>query len=210
MAKRVVFHGLNTGLGTLTVKAFRREDHTSYADASRDTQRNGAAETASEETNRKGTYYTSAITDGAAGELTGIHLLQLYDSDTNWIGDWWADMDGVGSAAIPILAASSVSDMIQVAGNRESSKRFDRAARAITTGVIGVGSTTTNIVTTGLSPAASVTNQFRGLILGFDKDTATANLRGQKTDITGSTSGGVLTVTALTTAPAVGDTFTIE
>ena len=43
----------------------------------------------------------------------------------------------------------------------------------------------------------------------IDDATTTAALRGQATDITASSSGGVLTVTALTTAPASGDTFTI-
>lgn len=76
-------------------------------------------------------------------------------------------------------------------------------------GVVGAASTTTSIVTSSLTPAASVTDQFKGRIVVFDKDTATANLRGQATDITASTSGGVLTVTALTTAPSSGDTFII-
>ena len=117
MAKVVVFHGLNTGLGTLTVKAFRREDHASYDNASRDTQRNGVAETATEETNRKGTYYASSITDGAAGDLSGIHLVQLYDSDTNWIGDWYADFSLTGSSSAPIIAASSMTDLLILSGD---------------------------------------------------------------------------------------------
>ena len=39
--------------------------------------------------------------------------------------------------------------------------------------------------------------------------TTTTNLQGQSTDITASTSGGVLTVTALTTAPVSGDVFVL-
>jgi hypothetical protein len=74
---------------------------------------------------------------------------------------------------------------------------------------VGAASTTTSVVTSAMDPAAVVTDQFKGLILAFDKDTTTAALRGQKTDITGSSSGGVLTVTELTTAPASGDTATI-
>lgn len=56
---------------------------------------------------------------------------------------------------------------------------------------------------------ASATDQFKGRIVTFLADTTTAALRGQATDITASTAGGVLTVTALTTAPASGDTFVI-
>ena len=76
-------------------------------------------------------------------------------------------------------------------------------------GVVGSGSTTTSIVTSSLVPAAAVTDQFIGRIVIFAENTATANLRGQATDITASSSGGILTVTALTTAPASGDIFTI-
>lgn len=76
-------------------------------------------------------------------------------------------------------------------------------------GVVDSGSSTTSIVTSSLNPAAAVTDQFKGRVVIFDQDTATANLRGQGTNITGSSSGGVLTVTALSDAPTSGDTFTI-
>lgn len=76
-------------------------------------------------------------------------------------------------------------------------------------GVVGSGSTTTSIVTSSLNPAAAVADQFKGRVVIFDQDTATANLRGQATDITANTSGGVLTVTALSDAPSSGDTFKI-
>jgi len=54
-----------------------------------------------------------------------------------------------------------------------------------------------------------VTDQFKGRIVSFAEDTTTVNLRGQSTDITGNTAAGVLTVTALTTAPVSGDTFSV-
>lgn len=76
-------------------------------------------------------------------------------------------------------------------------------------GVCTTGGSTTSIPTSSLVPAAAVTDQFKGRILIFDEATTTANLRGQATDITASTAGGTLTVTALTTAPASGDTFRI-
>jgi hypothetical protein len=88
--------------------------------------------------------------------------------------------------------------------------RFLRAINSITEGTVGTGSTTTSIVTSSMSPAAAVTGQFVGLVLAFDENTTTANLRGQKTVVTASTSGGVLTVNALTTAPVSSDTFTIS
>lgn len=83
------------------------------------------------------------------------------------------------------------------------------ADRSSVRGTVTAGATTTSIPTSSLNPAAAVTDQFKGRIVIFDKATTTANLRGQATDITASTSGGTLTVTALTTAPVSGDTFTI-
>jgi hypothetical protein len=88
--------------------------------------------------------------------------------------------------------------------------RFQRALDSITELTVGSGSTTTSIVTSSMSPSAAVTGQFVGLVLAFDRNTTTANLRGQKTVITASTSGGVLTVNQLTTAPVSGDTATIS
>jgi hypothetical protein len=78
-------------------------------------------------------------------------------------------------------------------------------------GTVGSASTTTSIVTSAFSPAGAAADQFKGRIVVFDKDTATAALRGQATDITASSSSAtpVLTVTALTTAPSSGDTFSV-
>lgn len=80
---------------------------------------------------------------------------------------------------------------------------------SIVAGTVTTGASTTSIPTSSLSPAASVADQFKGRIVIFDKTTTTTALRGQATDITASSSGGTLTVTALTTAPSSGDTFTI-
>lgn len=76
-------------------------------------------------------------------------------------------------------------------------------------GTCGSGCTTTSIVTSSLSPAASVADQFKGRVIIFDYATTSANLRGQGALISAMTSGGVLTVSALTDAPASGDTFSI-
>jgi hypothetical protein len=119
-----------------------------------------------------------------------------------------------------VLAAGTV-DGVSIAGttlftfsihNRSfgDTAAFSRAVGAIVTGVVAGGATTTSIPTMLLDPAASATDQFKGRILCFDRLTATAALRGQATDLTASTSGGVLTCTALSTAPAAGDTFTIQ
>lgn len=81
--------------------------------------------------------------------------------------------------------------------------------RGVVFGTVGSSASTTSIPTSSLSPAAAVTDQFKNRIVVFDRNTATANLRGQVASISASTSGGTLTVSALTTAPASGDTFMI-
>lgn len=86
---------------------------------------------------------------------------------------------------------------------------LDRSTRTMVMGTVGAASSTTSVVTSSLAPAAAVADQFKGRIVIFDEDTTTVNLRGQATDITANTAGGVLTVTALTTAPVSGDTFVI-
>lgn len=96
-----------------------------------------------------------------------------------------------------------------ISGAAASADNLERSTLGIVLGTVGAASTTTSIVTSSLDPAAAVTDQFKGRIVTFDRATTTANLRGQSTDITASTAAGVLTCTALTTAPVSGDTFVI-
>lgn len=102
-------------------------------------------------------------------------------------------------------------DVIAISGSTESADRLERTTLAIVTGTATTGGSTTTIPTSALSPAGTDADQFKGRIVIFDKDTTTAALRGQATDITANTAGATptLTVTALTAAPAAGDTFTI-
>jgi hypothetical protein len=87
--------------------------------------------------------------------------------------------------------------------------RLALSTQGIVFGTVGSSSTTTSIVTSALDPAAAATDQFKGRIVTFQQGTTTANLKGQSTDITASTAAGILTVTALTTAPVSGDVFVI-
>jgi hypothetical protein len=58
--------------------------------------------------------------------------------------------------------------------------------------------------------ASAVDDQFIGRVIVFDTGTTTAALRGQATVITDYTHATLtFTVTALTTAPASGDTFSV-
>jgi hypothetical protein len=87
--------------------------------------------------------------------------------------------------------------------------RLAGALNSETVGVVGAASTTTSIVTSSLSPAATVASQFVGRIVVFSRNTTTTNLRGQATKISASSNVGVLTVDVLTTAPVSGDSFVI-
>ena len=89
---------------------------------------------------------------------------------------------------------------------------FERATRCIVTGPVGSSSTTTSVILASVNVNAGAVDCWKGRILIFDRDTLTAALRGQATDITANTSGATptLTVTALTTAPAPGDTFIVQ
>lgn len=78
-------------------------------------------------------------------------------------------------------------------------------------GTVNSGASTTSIPTSAFSPAGASADQFKGRIVVFDNDTATAALRGEATDITASTNAATptLTVTALSATPAAGDTFSV-
>lgn len=100
-------------------------------------------------------------------------------------------------------------NLLAINGNTSGPVQLDRSTRGIVIGTVGSGSTTTSIVTSALSPSVTVADQLKGKIVTFSMDTTTAALRGQSTDITASTSGGVLSVTALTTAASSGDVFCV-
>ena len=82
------------------------------------------------------------------------------------------------------------------------------SANTMITGTVGA----TDLTTTTCSTDISLTDaeQLNGRILIFASDTSTAGLKYQATDITGFVvANGVLTFTAVTTAPSAGDTFII-
>jgi hypothetical protein len=152
---------------------------------------------------------TEVVTGAAAAEVgDGLYRYQLAAGSVTAEGEYvcvfkTADAT-VDQQHVPSLW------VVNKAGLEGLTDGFGRATRAIVTGAAAAGATATSIPTTGLDPAASVLDQFKGRILIFDSGTATVALRGQATDIVSSSSGGTLTVTALSTAPAAGDTFVIQ
>jgi hypothetical protein len=136
---------------------------------------------------------------GAVGSVTGLTAATVH-----------SDLDDIQARLPAALVGGLMSATVTaIDGNAASAANLKQSTLAIGTGVVGAASTTTSIVTSSMSPAAAVTDQFKGRIVSFAEDTTTVNLRGQSTDITGNTAAGVLTVTALTTAPVSGDTFSV-
>ena len=156
------------------------------------------------------------------GDDAGFYDLELAAADVNYLGRAVLSLNNVAAHCpvfheFQIITAMEFDrkystggvNVTQIAGSTNAATNLERGTLGVVLGTVGSASTTTSIVTSSLDPAAAVTNQFLGAIITFDRATTTANLRGQRTDITGSTAGGVLSCTALTTAPVSGDTFTI-
>ncbi len=152
-------------------------------------------------------------TNITAGTITTVTNL----TNAPTAGDFTAAMKTSLNAATPASVVGSVGSVTnrvtantdQIAGSTQAATNQSAAAQAIVRGVIGTGSTTTSLVTSSLTPSAVDVGQFLGRVVIFDANTATAGLRGQATNITASSSGGVLTVVALSEAPTSGDVMGI-
>lgn len=123
-----------------------------------------------------------------------------------------ADLDNIQTRIPAALVGGRMdADLGAIGASTTALTAFKRAVQGNVIGTVGAASTTTSIVTSAVTPATSVADQLKGRILVFADDTTTAALRGQATDITASSASATptLTVTALTTAPVSGETFTI-
>lgn len=121
-----------------------------------------------------------------------------------------SDLDDIQARLPAALVGGRMDSTVSAIGNDTTAlTAFKRAVLGNVIATVGAASSTTSIVTSSMTPAAAVTDQFKNRIVIFDKDTTTANLRGQAAQITASTAAGVLTVSTLTTAPVSGDTFTV-
>lgn len=135
-----------------------------------------------------------------AGSAVAASTAQLGVNVVNFGGN-----AGTFSGGIPAVNPS------QINGDATAAANLAKTTRAIGRGTVASAATTTSIPTSAFAPSGAATDQFKGRIVTFDATTATSALQGQATDITGSTnaSNPTLTVTALTTAPSSGDSFSI-
>lgn len=141
---------------------------------------------------------------GAVGSVTGA-----VGSVTGAVGSVTGNVGGNVVGSVASVTARVTANTDQINSVATAAARLALSTQGIVTATVGAASTTTSVVTSALDPAAAVIDQFKGKIITFNQATTTANLRGQSTDITANTALGVLTVTALTTAPVSGDTFVI-
>ena len=155
------------------------------------------------------TMKTSITTAATAATPTAAAVTGAVGSVTGSVGSVTGNVGGNVVGSVASVTARVTANTDQIAGVATSATRLARSTQGIVVGTVGAASSTTSVVTSSLDPAAAAADQYKGRIVTFDQGTTTANLRGQSTDITANTALGVLTVTALTTAPASGDTFTI-
>lgn len=166
------------------------------------------------DTNTLGSLTVQIVVAGALPVWEHFMVLPANVYDSLVSGTDTLDVQTTGIGANVITATAIAADAItaaKVADDVSTEIRDKVTQRTTLRGTVSTSSTTTSITTSAMSPATSVADQLKGRIVIFDHDTTTAALRGQATDITASSASGTptLTVTALTNAPASGDTFTI-
>ena len=137
-----------------------------------------------------------SVQAGVAANATALASLHTrVGSSATQVGSTYT---GVGSLSIGV-------NVDRVSSDANAATNLYRGALGTAIFTVADGSTTGILSLSALSPAAATADQFKGRILTFDRDTGTAALRGQATDILSSAATGVLGVTSLTNAPATGD-----
>jgi hypothetical protein len=193
-----------TGALVAPSSAFANTDFRIYKDGS-----------SAEKTTTNGITVTSPF-----DSITGKHLIEIDTSNsTGDVGFWAAGSEYRVEVNSAKTVASVVQSGVTVGRFRLTSAdalRTDSSSilalmKGIVAGTVSSGSTTTvvNLASTELN--LSVSDQVKGRVLIFDKDTASSSLRGQGAPILNSTTTTIIFASgdALTTPPASGDSFTI-
>lgn len=142
-----------------------------------------------------------------ADELQDRQFIVFNESNgyaTGWISSYDTGNDLVISAE-PLAFAPQDGDLFYL------TNVFRGDFRTVIEGVADTGASTVSIPIKSSSVTPTVTDQWKGRVILFKKDTATANLRGQGAPIDGNTTTHITIAAgdALTTAPAEDDTWTI-
>ncbi len=132
---------------------------------------------------------------------------------TQTAGDIIGDTNDIQARLPAALSSGNMKvDILAINTDATAAANLAKTTKVIGRGTVQTsGTSTTLVATSAFSTPGIATDQFKGRIITFDADTTTTALRGQATDITGSSIGStpIFTVTLLTTIPAVGDTFSI-
>jgi hypothetical protein len=162
----------------------------------------------------RGDFYSIALT---ATEMQAARIvLRIVDQTATKV---WLDktivIETYGNAsaqhAFDLDTAIPDVNLAQINASVTAAQNLAKTADAISRGTCDTGGTTTSVPTSAFTPTGSGLDQFKGRIITFDDDTTTAALRAQATDITSSTNAATptFTVSALSTAPVSGDTFSV-
>ena len=155
---------------------------------------------------------------GAAGGLfiAGSNAATTVNITGNLSGSVGSVTGNVGGNVVGSVAsvtAQVTANVAQINGSSTAAVNLSFTTTAVGRGTVAGSATTTSVTTSAMAPggAGIVTDQFKNRIIMFDGATTTAALRGQGALISGNTSGATptFTVSALTTAPASGDTFSV-
>lgn len=151
---------------------------------------------------------------------TAIEIRQEMDSNSTQLAKLGAPVGANMSADIAALktVADAIDILTKAAGDGDLAAMktaidlikgvTDAQDKVVILGTAQTGILSTTQMTTDLT--ITVTDQLNDRVLTFDKDTTTTALRGQQTNIIAAVAaGGLLTMAALTTAPAAGDLFKI-
>ena len=153
---------------------------------------------------------TSVWQDTTAGDFTTA--LSVGKSVMNGVALGTGLTVAAVSGAVGSVTARVTANTDQINGNANAATNVSKANQAIMRGVCSGGSTTTAICSSITTPASLTdAGQMIGRTIIFDSDTTTTNVQGQASNITASTTGATptLTFTAMTHAPANGDTFSV-
>jgi hypothetical protein len=132
-------------------------------------------------------------------------------SVTGAVGSVTGNVGGNVVGSVASVTARVTANTDQFNGDATAAANIAFTTRAIGRCTVTTSGTTTSIPTSACAPSGVAADQFKGRIITFDANTTTTALRGQSTDITASSAAAtpVFTVTALTTAPVSGDTFSM-
>jgi len=147
-----------------------------------------------------------AYAAGKAGRIVGVNLDAAVSTRAPEAGGNVANLQTRVPAALT-AGGFMKADMVALDGSTTSAARLRRSASLIHDGAVTGAATDTTLIDSGLTHPDD--DQVKGRILIFDGN-VTAGLREQATDIVAFDAAmDMLTFTALTQAPAVGDTYVI-